>query len=169
MSKKPLSFIADRLTGILDRAETVIYALVAAFLVIGALVLVVSSAWHFVEIATSGSIEHAALRALEDLLLVIMLVEIVHTVGISMRRKQLICEPFLVVGVIAAVRRMLIITAEMATPTAEEADVFKLAMLELGLLTLTIVALAVGIYLLRRPVRGGSDSGGKEIGASSGS
>ena len=135
---------------ILGHAETLIYTLIALFLTIGALVLVGASAFHFTDLVGEKGVERAVLRALEDLLLVIMLVEITHTVGISLRERRLICEPFLIVGVIAAVRRMLIITAEMATPSEEKAEIFRLFMLELGILTGTILALCAGIFLLRK-------------------
>ena len=79
-----------------------------------------------------------------------MLAEIIHTVGISLRKGVLVVEPFLIVGVIAAVRRMLIITAELAVPEKDETEIFRLMMLELGILTATILALSFGIFLLRR-------------------
>ena len=79
----------------------------------------------------------------------IMLVEILHTVGYTLKNRKLACEPFLIVGVIAAVRRILIITAEMGMPTEQNQVSFKLAMMELGLLTGSVLALCAGIYLLR--------------------
>ncbi len=132
------------------RAETVIYGVVSLFLIIGAVILIGGSAYHFLEAISRRGIEYSVLRALEDLLLVIMLAEILHTVGYTLKYHRLACEPFLVVGVIAAVRRMLIITAEMGKPTVENQEVFKLAMLEIGLLTGSIVALCIGIFLLQK-------------------
>ncbi len=46
-----------------------------------------------------------------------MLVEILHTVRISIRSHVLVTEPFLVVGLIASIRRILVITLEAATLT----------------------------------------------------
>jgi hypothetical protein len=49
-----------------------------------------------------------------------MLVEILHTVRISIRSHILvITEPFLVVGLIASIRSILVITLEAATLTKE--------------------------------------------------
>jgi len=57
-----------------------------------------------------------------SLLIVLMLVEILHTVRISIRsHKLMIAEPFLVVGLIASIRRMLVITLEAATLSREGA------------------------------------------------
>jgi hypothetical protein len=47
----------------------------------------------------------------------LMLVEILHTVRISIRSHVLVTEPFLVIGLIASIRRMLVIGLELATLT----------------------------------------------------
>ena len=44
-----------------------------------------------------------------------MLVEILHTVRISIRSHILVTEPFLIVGLIASIRRILVITLEVST------------------------------------------------------
>src|SRR2546427_13154836 len=61
------------------------------------------------------------LRVLNQLLIVLMLVEILHTVRISIRSHVLVIEPFLIVGLIASIRRVLVITLEAATLTKEGA------------------------------------------------
>ena len=48
-----------------------------------------------------------------------MLVEILHTVRISIRSHVLVTEPFLVVGLIASIRRILVITLEAASFTSQ--------------------------------------------------
>ncbi len=86
-----------------------------------------------------------------------MLVEILHTVRISIRSHVLVMEPFLVVGLIASIRRILVITLEAATLTKEGAwategahGIFRSSMIELGLLGLLVLVLVVSITLLRR-------------------
>jgi len=54
------------------------------------------------------------LRVLDQLLMVLMLVKILHTVHISIRSHTLVTEPCLVVGLIAFIRRTLVITLEAA-------------------------------------------------------
>jgi hypothetical protein len=96
------------------------------------------------------------LLVLDQLLLVLMLVEILHTVRISIRSEELITEPFLIVGLIASIRRVLVITmqaaklTEEAHGTPETATAFRNGMIELGLLGFLIGVLALSIYLLRR-------------------
>jgi hypothetical protein len=64
-----------------------------------------------------------------------------HTVRISIRQHVLVTEPFLIVGLIASVRRILVITLEAATLTKEgtwttesAGGIFHSSMIELGLL-----------------------------------
>jgi len=96
------------------------------------------------------------LLVLDQLLVVLMLVEILHTVRISIHSHYLVTEPFLVVGLIASIRRVLVITLEAATLTkggtwsTEVASIFRASMLELGLLGFLILVLVCSITLLRR-------------------
>jgi uncharacterized membrane protein (DUF373 family) len=95
------------------------------------------------------------LRVMDQLLAVLMLVEILHTVRISIHSHYLVTEPFLVVGLIASIRRILVITLEASTLTktgtwsAEGASIFRAGMIELGLLGLIILILVFSITLLR--------------------
>jgi hypothetical protein len=95
------------------------------------------------------------LRVLNELLIVLMLVEILHTVRISIRSHVLVTEPFLVVGLIASNRRILVTTLEAATLTKEgtwttegASGIFHSSMIELGLLGLLVLVLVVSIALL---------------------
>jgi uncharacterized membrane protein (DUF373 family) len=46
------------------------------------------------------------------LLLVMMIVELLYTVQLAFREHALVPEPFLMVGLVAATRRVLVLTAE---------------------------------------------------------
>jgi hypothetical protein len=93
---------------------------------------------------------------IERLLVVLMLVEILHTVLVSVRSGALTPEPFLVVGLIASIRRILVITLETSqvaqhgAMTTGSTALFHASMLELGVLGGLIVVMVASIYLLRR-------------------
>jgi hypothetical protein len=53
-------------------------------------------------------------EVIDRLLVVLVLVEILHTVRFSIRLDTLVTELFLVVGLIATVRRMLVVTLDAA-------------------------------------------------------
>jgi uncharacterized membrane protein (DUF373 family) len=92
----------------------------------------------------------------ERLLFVLMLVEILHTVRASIQSHVLAVEPFLIVGMIATIRRILVVTLETSDRATHDnaalgsAPAFNNAMIELGVLGALTLALAVAIYLTRR-------------------
>ena len=134
----------------LGRSESVVLVLIGVALVIVALLLLYSSMHDLNEAVRGGppEIEHKSVEILNIVLLVMMTMEIVYTVAISLESHTLNAEPFLIIGVIAAIRRMLVITA---TSTEQEIhpDQFHNMLVELALLAATVVALAVAIYILR--------------------
>jgi hypothetical protein len=68
----------------------------------------------------------------------------------------LVAEPFLMVGLIASIRRMLVIGLEagnLARPeswTVEHQTLFQASLIELGLLGFLVLVFVGAIYLLRR-------------------
>jgi hypothetical protein len=78
-----------------------------------------------------------------------VLVLIVYTVAISLKSHTLVAEPFLVVGSIAAIRRMLVITAT-STEIEMNPARFHNTLVELGLLAATVIALALATWILRK-------------------
>ncbi len=96
------------------------------------------------------------LTIMDQLLFVLMLVEILHTVSVSIRSGSLNAEPFLVVGLIASIRRVLVITLESSKATKDggatvDANaIFQHSMVELGVLGMLIFVMVVSIFLLRR-------------------
>ncbi len=93
---------------------------------------------------------------IDRLLVVLMLVEILHTVHASIRSGALTAEPFLIVGLIASIRRVLVITLESSQATAngqitDNAErMFRTSMIELGVLAVLILVMVTSIYMLRR-------------------
>ena len=136
-------------------AENVIYIAVGLLLVATAVVVLFEATKVFVSAVLEGALAQEVLHILDSLLLVLMIVEILHTVGISVRQHELTCEPFLIVGLIATVRRILIITAEQSRLMLEgNLEMFRAILLELGVLTLMVLVIVASIYILkRRPIK----------------
>lgn len=134
--------------GIFSWLEDLIYYAIAASLVVAALTSLVSAGFRFMQ-TIGGDLFESVVGLLDALLLVMMLVEILHTINISLRQHVLSSEPFLVVGLIAAVRRMLVITAEQSR-LMERLEVFRLILVEMLLLGVLILVLAAAIYILHR-------------------
>jgi hypothetical protein len=140
----------------LEKAEVVVYSVLAVLIFVTALASIANATKLLWEGLGHWPIAPQTLLVLDQLLVVLMLVEILHTVRISIRSHILVTEPFLVVGLIASIRRMLVITLEAATLTkggpwsTEVVSIFRASMMELGLLGVLILILVFSITLLRR-------------------
>jgi hypothetical protein len=140
----------------LSKAEVFIYSILAVLLFITALATIANATKMLWEGLAQWTIASETLLVLDQLLVVLMLVEVLHAVRISIRSHFLVTEPFLVVGLIASIRRVLVITLEAATLTkggtwwTEGSGIFRANMIELGLLRLLILILVFSITLLRR-------------------
>jgi hypothetical protein len=140
----------------LGKAEVLIYSVLALLLFITALATIANAGKMLWEGLGHWTMATQTLLVLDQLLVVLMLVEILHTVRISIHSHFLVTEPFLVVGLIASIRRMLVITLEAASLTKggtwsnESVSIFRANMTELGLLGVLILILVFSITLLRR-------------------
>ena len=142
--------------GYLSFAEGLIYILLGIVLCCTALVGLLgalSLLWESIHHWTGTT---AIFLLVDRLLFVLMLVEILHTVRISIRSHMLVVEPFLIVGLIACIRRLLVLTlqAEALTGKAQWNDggaaLFRASMIELGVLAGVVAVLVVSIYGMRR-------------------
>ncbi len=134
----------------LGTSESIVLAFIGVALVLVALLLLYSS-MHDLWIATTHGpreIEHDAIGILNTILLVMMTMEIVYTVAISLKSHTLNAEPFLIIGSIAGIRRMLVITAT-STESENDPGKFHNTLVELGLLAMTVVAMTLAIWILR--------------------
>lgn len=143
------------------QVETYVYMALGVLLVLTTMIGIASageSVWN--SFRAYGSPD-ALVATIDRLLLVVMLVEILHTVRVSFSSGTLQCEPFLIVGLVASIRRVLVITlkssqAPSATISpADAAATFNSTMLELIVLGGLILVMVVSIYLLRRAGSGG--------------
>jgi uncharacterized membrane protein (DUF373 family) len=158
----------------IGKAEVVLYSLLAVLLFVTALAASVSAGRLLWQGIVHLSMNAEAPAVLNELLLVLMLVEILHTVRISIRSHILVTEPFLVVGLIASIRRMLVITLEAADLTkggtwvADGVSIFRWSMVELGLLGFLVLVLVFCIWLLRRQPDPASEMDEPQAGTSAG-
>jgi uncharacterized membrane protein (DUF373 family) len=80
--------------------------------------------------------------------------ELLHTVRITIRDRTLDAGPFLVIGLIAGIRRVLIVTAQ-----AERSFQWNPQGIELLILIALILAMAVTILVWRHSTTSGEDAG----------
>src|SRR5882757_2483135 len=131
--------------------EDVVYVGMGILLAYSACALLVIGAMDLWRASFAGQPLQGVIGLLDRTLLVLMLVELLYTVQVSFREHALLPEPFLIVGLIAATRRILVVTAEFSvTGKNGSPERFRDGMLEIALLTLMTVALVASLLMLRR-------------------
>src|ERR1041385_1825044 len=88
--------------------------------------------------------------AINDVLLVVIVLEIFRTVFAHFGKDGVSAEKFLMIGVISAVRHLLTVGAELSSQKNVSAPAFNRDMIEIGVNGLIVVGLVVGMWLLRR-------------------
>jgi uncharacterized membrane protein (DUF373 family) len=138
------------------KVESVTYFVLGVLLTLAVVKGLADAATQLLDSLNARHDTGALVFAIDRLLLVLMIVEILHTVGVSFRSHTLTAEPFLVVGLIASIRRVLVVTLESsqvrdAGRTSPDGQAsLHAAMLELVVLGLLILVMVISIALLRR-------------------
>ena len=140
------AWVARMFTGV----EDVAYVGLGLILGAAAVALLVHGVVDFGHALAAGTLPDRIADLLDRMLLVLMIVEILYTVQVSFREHALVPEPFLIVGLIAATRRILVLTAEFSKLLEKGDSAFRNAMLELGLLTAMVLALVGALAILKK-------------------
>jgi uncharacterized membrane protein (DUF373 family) len=139
-----------------NQAEDVIYIGLGLLLAAIAFTLLITEVIYFAQYVSTVSLSDNIVFLLDRILLIIIFVEVLYTVQVSFRQHVLQPEPFLVVGLIAVTRRILVVTAEMSKLAKETQGGFYNAMIELGLLTILIISLVLCLRMLRQQNQSGA-------------
>ncbi len=137
------------------RIEHVVYIAIGVLLSAGAFLALGSATVVLIRGLQDWTQTDAILLIIDRLLFVLLLIEILHTIRASIRTGELTCEPFLVVGLIASIRRVLVITLESSQAnqpgkwTPDTADQLHATMQELVVLGGLILVMVISIYILR--------------------
>jgi uncharacterized membrane protein (DUF373 family) len=135
------------IAALLGYGEFLIDTVVALALIVGGTILLGVVVYDFVRDLGQGPFIAVVLELLSGLLLVFIFTELITTIRVVIARRRVVVEPFLIVGIVAAVRRLIVISAEAENllGTAEFRDV----MLEIGVLAVTVLLLGVTVLVLR--------------------
>lgn len=130
--------------------EDVVYLGLGLLLAGSSIALLISGLISFGQNLIGGSLASNIVPMLDRSLLILLVVELLYTVQVSFREHTLVPEPFLLVGLIAAIRRVLVLTAEFAQVQGLSDEVFRRFVIELVVLTFLIIALVVALVLLKK-------------------
>src|SRR4051812_25802552 len=137
----------------LEWAETLLYFGIAIFLLITAVSLLIVAGRQtgslFSDSAATGD---AAVQVLDVLLLVFIVVELLFAVRTTIVKRELVAEPFLLVGIIASIKEIVVLSVKAAEKVGK-GEAFSDSVREIGILGALILVLGVTAYLLRRKER----------------
>jgi uncharacterized membrane protein (DUF373 family) len=146
-AEEPRSLDRSLLTGLVG-FEAFLYGAVALLLAAAA-VLVLAGTVHELAHATStsaGAVD-TGVTVLDRILLLLIIAELAYTLRFVLRTHKIAVEPFLFIGLIAVVRRILIVTAQFER-LPSSGRLLTNFLLELGLLGFLALALAVAVKLI---------------------
>lgn len=151
--------IAALSSNLLDRGDSVIYAIVGICFFVGALFALGYSFWDFslaiVPVftlsATPAAVAKAIIQLVSDLLLVLIIMEVLGTVIHYLKAHATSLRPFLFIGIVSATRGILSIGARLSVGEVPSSE-FINAMIELGVNAAVILALGVTLKLLGKLV-----------------
>jgi uncharacterized membrane protein (DUF373 family) len=88
--------------------------------------------------------------AVNGVLFVIIVMEILRTVVAHFEEGGFQLKPFLIIGIISAVRHILTVGAQVSLGGDKPPDVFRKTQIELGVNAAVVLALVIGLILVRR-------------------
>ena len=145
---------------VLGTAENLVYAAAGGLLVVSAVVVLGTVAYHLAIDLTKGA-EQAVTTALDGLLLVFIVLELLAGVRATMVERKLVAEPFLIVGIIASIKEIVVIALDAKTSKGLDDPAFQASMAEIGVLGGLVLLLAAAGYLVRRKEREPEEGDGR--------
>ncbi len=136
--------LADQVLG---WAEDAIYWGIAVVLVFGSAALLVAQFNTLLRLRNTSA-STLMLELLDGLLLIFIFVELLYAVRVCLRSHEIVIEPFLVVGILSAIKEIVVLSVE-AAKLLEEGPEFSRAVVEIGVLGGVVLALAVAAFVLR--------------------
>ena len=123
----------------LEHTQDIVTVLIGAVLLFLSVALLISGIDEFVRQTSAGTpVLTAAGTLLDRALFVLILIEIVHTVVLSLQAHRLIAQPFVVVGLVAVIRRILLLLSQPEQPNHTE----------LGLLIAMVAVFVAGLIAI---------------------
>jgi uncharacterized membrane protein (DUF373 family) len=137
--------------------EDAVYWAISVVLVIGSGALLVSQFNTMLRLRDAPA-KTVMLEVLDGLLLIFIFVELLYAVRSCLRSHEIVAEPFLIVGILAGIKEIVVLSVEAAT-LLEKGAPFARAVVEIGVLGAVVLVLAVAAFVLRERRRDTADAG----------
>jgi len=138
---------ARRVDAVLSVAEDAVYVGIAVLLVVSAGILLVVAVDELFEIfdnLASGPI----VEVLDTLLLLFIIVELLSAVRTTISKRELVAEPFLLVGIIASIKEIVVLSVKAAEDIGSGSK-FRDQLWQIGVLGGVVLLLGATAWLLR--------------------
>jgi len=145
---------ADR---VLLSLEDAVYWAIAAVLVVGSGALLIAQFNILLRLRDIPA-KTIMLEVLDGLLLIFIFVELLYAVRSCLRSHEIVAEPFLIVGILAGIKEIVVLSVEAATLLGKGPD-FARAVVEIGVLGGVVLVLALAAFVLRERRRDTVDAG----------
>ncbi len=145
---------ADRALSI---AEDTVYWAIAVVLLAGSVALIIAQVNILLRLRTAPA-STIMLESLDGLLLIFIFVELLYAVRTSLRSHEIVAEPFLIVGILACIKEIVVMSVG-AAKLLEKGPEFSRAIVQVGVLGGLVLVLTISIWVLRLRRRGPDDLG----------
>ena len=132
---------------ILSLAEDAVYWAIAAILVAGSIALLVAQVRTMFTLLDRPT-STVMLELLDGLLLIFIFVEVLYAVRTSLRSHEIVAEPFLIVGILACIKEIVVQSVEAAKLVGQGPE-FARTIVQTGVLGALVLVLAVAAFVLR--------------------
>ena len=138
---------ANRADSVLAAAETGLYVGIAVLLLLGAFVLLLVAGRDLLDVFDQFGSD-PIVEALDTVLLLFILVELLSAVRITIAKRNLVAEPFLLVGIIASIKEIVVLSVKAAEDIGT-GSAFRDQLWEIGVLGVVVLLLGSTAWLLR--------------------
>jgi uncharacterized membrane protein (DUF373 family) len=132
---------------VLSWAEDIVYLGIAVLLLLGAITLLVVAADQLLDVFDDFGSD-VVVEVLDTLLLVFIVVELLSATRTTLAERELVAEPFLIVGIIASIKEIVVLSVK-AAESIGTGDEFRDQLWEIGVLGVVVALLGGTAWLLR--------------------
>ena len=132
---------------VLSVVEDAVYWAIAILLIAGSVALLVAQLNTFFKLRDAAT-STVMLELLDGILLIFIFVELLYAVRTSLRSHEIAVEPFLVVGILACIKEIVVQSVE-AAKLLGDGPQFARAIVQTGVLGGLVLVLAAAVWVLR--------------------
>ncbi len=139
--------LAKRADAALEATEKVVYLGIATLLLVASVVLLAVAAKDLIDVFDDFGTK-PVVEVLDTLLLLFILVELLSAVRITIAKRELVAEPFLLVGIIASIKEIVVLSVKAAESIGDGPN-FRDQLWQIGVLGVVVLLLGATAWMLR--------------------